>query len=75
MSAKFLYGSKRDQLVQSLKLFGTHLGREDFGEVWVQDGVVWLIDACQAQNLGDYASYMYRVQRHLRRLYPVKEPR
>ncbi len=55
-------GVLRDNLLRSLRRFGTYLGREAQGEAWVADGRVWLINATRAILLGGYLDYLDSVK-------------
>jgi len=64
--ANVIHGLNRDNLVRSLAAHGTILFREDFGQTYVLDGKVWLIDKTSAENLGDYFEYRDKVRNGLR---------
>lgn len=53
---------RRDNLMRSLEKNGRRIGTKDFGDVWVQDGKVYIIDATTCGNLGDYYDFCEAVR-------------
>lgn len=55
---------QRDALLRTFTAGnGTKIGTADFGDVWVCDGKVWLLDATTATDLGDYYAFKAKLRR------------
>jgi hypothetical protein len=65
--------ARRDYIWRMCKAHGRHIGKDAWGEVWVLDGQVWLIDAREATKWGDWFEFCDTVRKGNRPTFTPRE--